>query len=59
MTIKMEYKGNVFEETIEVNYRIKSVVITQKDNERNNLDCVTIIGKQTRDLYELLKEMYE
>ena len=59
MTIKMKYGYEIFKETIEIDYSINMVCITQEDIERKRLDVVTLLGKQTKDLYELLKEMYE
>ena len=59
MTIKIEYKGTIFEEEIEIDYRIKMVLLTQKDNERDDLNVVTLLGEQTKDLYILLKDMYK
>lgn len=59
MTIKIKYKEGNFEETLEVDYKIEMVLLTQKDIERDDLNVITFLGKQTRDLYELLKEMYE
>ncbi len=59
MTIKMKYEHEIYKETIEIDYDIKMICITQKDKEKDLLDIVTLLGKQTKDLYELLKEMYE
>ena len=59
MTVKMEYEQGNFKETIEIDYRIKMVLLTQKDNERDDLNVVTLLGEQTKDLYILLKDMYK
>jgi len=59
MSIKMKYKNVGFEETLEIDYKIEMIVLTQTDLKTDDVSVVTFIGDQTRDLYELLKDMYD
>lgn len=60
MTIKMEYETERFKETIEYDYRINQLILTQKDKDRDiEIQVVSIFSEQIKDLYELLKEVYE
>lgn len=60
MTIKIKYENEYFKETTEYDYEINHLILTQKDKERDiEIQVITIFGKQIKDLYKLLKEIYE
>ena len=59
MTIRMKYENEYSWTKIEIDYQITQVCLVQKDKERDTLDVVSIYDHQCRDLYKLLKEIYE
>lgn len=60
MTVKMKYENKCFKETTEYDYEINHLILTQKDKERDiEIQVITMFGKQIKDLYKLLKEIYE